>query len=270
LPKYLEAQHSTAWQRFALRGAVLFGALFFLSGCAFRESTPIECRLSPRAIELAPGFVLSSKAHYAQRDARWAQERIGGSGKPLKAVGCTVCCVSMALAQHGIDCTPAELNRALQQVDGYTSKGWVRWAAISQVTHGQVRAEILRRATHRQIDEELAAGNPLLVKVAPPSIVQHWVLLVGRAGREFLMKDPLDPKATTKPLSTLGSEILAVRVIKKNTRERPPSPDGNDAIDAINGGRISRVSRTSEPAHASARIPSSDLHANKTNKGTEN
>jgi lipid-A-disaccharide synthase-like uncharacterized protein len=29
LPKYLEAQHSTAWQRFALRGAVLFGALFF-------------------------------------------------------------------------------------------------------------------------------------------------------------------------------------------------------------------------------------------------
>jgi len=45
-------------------------------------------------------------------------------------------------------------------------------------------------------------------------MVQHWVLLVGRDGQEFLMKDPLDEKKTLKPLSSLGSKILAVRVVK--------------------------------------------------------
>ncbi|HEX5177664.1 MAG TPA: C39 family peptidase [Chthoniobacteraceae bacterium] len=159
--------------------------------------------------------MLSSRAHYSQRDERWASEPIGGSGKPLRRVGCTVCCLSMALAQHGIQYTPRELNRTLKELDAYTSKGWVRWAAISQLTGGKVHAEILRRPRHQDINQALLAGNPVLVKVAPPSMVQHWVLLVGRDGREFLVKDPLDGTNLTKPLSALGSDILAVRVVKK-------------------------------------------------------
>src|SRR5687767_9736759 len=97
----------------AWRVAVLMlAALISLPGCALRERTPVECRLAPRAKEPVPRFVLSSRVHYLQRDKRWASDPIGGSGKPLRAVGCTICCLSMALAQHEVDCTPAELNRA--------------------------------------------------------------------------------------------------------------------------------------------------------------
>jgi hypothetical protein len=193
---------------------VLLAALVSLGGCALRERTPVECRLPPRARESLPRFVLSARPHYLQRDARWAADPIGGSGKPLRAVGCTICCLSMALAQHGVNRTPGELNRALKGVDGYTSKGWVWWAAIAQVTGGKVRAEVLRRPKHADIDQALAAGNPVLVKVAPPTMIQHWVMLVGRDGREFLMKDPLDQSKTPQALSSLGSDILAARVVR--------------------------------------------------------
>jgi hypothetical protein len=194
--------------------AKLLVAAFLLAGCARRESTPGACRLPARSRQNVSRFVVSSPAYYVQRDKRWANEPIGGSGKPLAAVGCTVCCLSMALAQEGIDLNPAELNRALKRSDGYTSIGWLRWPALADVTDSRARAEILRKPTLRDIDAALAAGQPVIVKVAPPPMVQHWVLLVGREGREYLMKDPLDNARTVRPLSSLGSDILAVRIVK--------------------------------------------------------
>ena len=193
----------------------MLATLVFLSGCSLHNSTPGACRLASRAQEPASRFVLSSRVHYLQGDRRWAAEPIGGSGKPLGAVGCTVCCLSMALDQHGIERTPLELNRALKAADGYSHKGWVQWSALGQVTGGRAHAEILRKPTLRDIERALAAGNPVLVKVAPPGMIQHWVLLVGRDRWEFLMKDPLDRTMRTMPLSSLASDILAVRVVKR-------------------------------------------------------
>jgi hypothetical protein len=170
--------------------------------------------LPARTVDASPHFTLSSKTYYLQRDPRWASEPIGGSGKPLGHVGCAICCLSMALAQYDIERTPAELNRDLKQVEGFTSKGWVRWAGIEAVTGGSAQVEMLSHPTHRDIQDALALGQPVLVKVAPAGMVQHWVLLVGRDGQEFLMKDPLDETRALKPLSSLGSKILAVRVLK--------------------------------------------------------
>jgi hypothetical protein len=195
---------------------VLFFAMISLGGCSLSNQRAAECRLSPRAHDAVPRAVLSSRAYYLQRDSRWVAEKIGGSGKTLGTVGCTVCCLSMALAQYGVERSPAELNRELKKVEGFNDKGWVRWAAIQAVTGGKVRAEVLSRPTHRDIQEALAAGNPVLVKVAPGSMIQHWVLLVGRDGREYLMKDPLDDGKKVKALSSLGSDILAVRIVKRS------------------------------------------------------
>src|SRR5687767_1426934 len=79
--------------------AALLAFLLCFGGCANRERTAIECRLKPRGKEFAPRVVLSAHVHHLQGDIRWATHQIGGSGKPLYAVGCTVCCLSMALAQ---------------------------------------------------------------------------------------------------------------------------------------------------------------------------
>ena len=194
--------------------ALVLAFVLCLTGCGNRGGTPGACRLPARAKEPVARFVNDSRVHYAQRDPRWANEPIGGSGKPLSAVGCTICCVSMALAEKGIETTPAQLNRQLKAVDGYTAKGWVYWPAIEQATGGRARAEILWKPTNREIEQALADGNPVIVKVAPPPMTQHWVLLVGREGREYLMRDPLDASPLVRPLSSLGSDILAVRTIK--------------------------------------------------------
>jgi hypothetical protein len=129
-----------------------------------------------------------------------------------------VCCLSMALAQHGLEQSPKELNRNLKEAGGYNEKGWVKWASIGPVTDGRGRVEMVQRATHLDIERALAVGNPVLVKVAPGTMIQHWVLLVGRDGPEFLMKDPLDEKKQVQALSSLGSDILAVRVVKRDAR----------------------------------------------------
>lgn len=193
---------------------LLLAALLVLPGCAGRDRTPGACRLPPRATTSVPRFVHPSTAHYLQRDKRWSEEPIGGSGKPLRTVGCVVCSLSMALAQHGIALPPARLNQELKKVDGFTSQGWLYWPAIAQVTAGRARAEIIWKPTLQAIEAALAAGHPVIVKVAPPPMLQHWVVLVGREGREFLMRDPLDTVPAVRPLSAIGSDILAVRIVK--------------------------------------------------------
>jgi hypothetical protein len=127
----------------------------------------------------------------------------------------------MALARYGIDLNPGQLNDELKRVGGYNEKGWVYWSAIESVTGGKVYVERVSDPTLVDIERALAPGQPVLVKTAPPGILQHWVLLVGRDGREFLMMDPLDKTKTIKPLSSLGSEILAVRIVKRGSRRLP-------------------------------------------------
>lgn len=201
----------------SLRASLLIAAFLLaclFAGCVSSSTRPPECHLPPRTAESSPRFVLPTKAYYLQRDPRWAAEPIGGSGKPLGHVGCTLCCVSMALAQYHVSMPPADLNRALKQVDGFTAKGWVRWAAVAKIAGGRAHIEIPRHPTHRDIIDALAYGHPVLVKVAPPGMIQHWVLLVGRDGQELLMKDPLNEKRSLQPLSTFASPILALRVLK--------------------------------------------------------
>jgi hypothetical protein len=85
-----------------------------------------EVHLEPLAENAAPRSVLTLAPFYLQTDAKWARDKIGGSGEDLRAVGCTICCLSMALAQHGIQIDPGELNRKFKEADGYTSRGWIK------------------------------------------------------------------------------------------------------------------------------------------------
>jgi len=171
--------------------------------------------LSPWADEAVPRSVLSAEKIYLQADPQWAHEKIGGSGEELRAVGCTNCCLCMAFAQHGIVFTPAELNQKLIEADGYTERGWIKWDAVKDVSQKRVRIDIPEKPTHRNINEALAAGNPVLVKIVYRPGVLHWVLLVGREGKEYLMKDPLGDGKTLGLLSAYNSNILSVRIVAK-------------------------------------------------------
>lgn len=152
---------------------------------------------------------------YLQTDPRWVNEELGESGARMGAVGCTVCCLSMALAHHGIDLNPAQLNRALKECGGYTSRGWVKWDALRRVTKGAVCVRIPRRPTPADIERALEKGSPVIVKVLLESGIQHWVLIVGREKTEYLIKDPLGSGRTLDLLSKFPGDILAVRIVEK-------------------------------------------------------
>lgn len=197
----------------------VLGLLLALAAWWFLPGRRSEVRLDAVAAAVEPVPREPERADigpiYLQTDPRWADDAIGGSRESLRRVGCTVCSVSMALAYHGIDLDPGELNRRLKEVDGYTLRGWLKWDAVRQVTDGRVRIELPSNPTQQTIDDALAAGDPVIVKVILRSGIQHWVLLVGREGREYLMKDPLGDGRNLLPLSTIGSEIHAVRIVSK-------------------------------------------------------
>ncbi|TBR17336.1 hypothetical protein EPO15_17125 [bacterium] len=190
-------------------GAAVVAAWWILPG---RRT---EVRLPASAVEAVPRKALAVEPIYLQTDPRWASEGLGGGFEPLRYVGCTVCALSMALAHHGIPMDPTTLNRRLTESEGFTRRGWVKWDALRRVTADRVQVLLPSRPTNRDIETALAAGNPVLVKVLLRSGFQHWVLLVGRDGRDYLMKDPLGDGRTLQPLSTLGSDILAVRIVAK-------------------------------------------------------
>src|SRR5436190_23592070 len=60
-------------------------------------------------------YQLPESPFFLQTDARWSKDEIGGSREPLRAVGCTICSVSMALACHGIEMLPNQLNQKLKE-----------------------------------------------------------------------------------------------------------------------------------------------------------
>jgi hypothetical protein len=160
-------------------------------------------------------YQLSESAFFLQTDARWSKDEIGGSRESLGAVGCAICSVSMALAHHGIELTPGQLNEKLKTREGYTAQGWLKWNKITELTDRKIRIEIPERLTHEVIDKALKAKQPVIAKVFLNRVITHWVLIVGKSGYEYLIKDPLGDGHTLETLSKFGSDIYAIRIVSK-------------------------------------------------------
>ena len=47
-------------------------------------------------------------------------------------------------------------------------------------------------------------------------MIPHWVLIVGKEGDDYLMRDPLDETKTVKRLSEYESKIYAMRTLKRS------------------------------------------------------
>lgn len=174
-----------------------------------------EVHLSAKAPTTSQRITLKAPVFYVQSDPRWLNDKVGGTGESIGEVGCTLCCLSMGLAEHGIDLNPTALNNSLKGCQGYTMKGWIKWNSIEEVTNGKVKVRIPARANYTDIDSALQNGNPCMVKILLGSGEQHWVLIVGRDQFDYLVKDPMGNGRTVEPLSSIAREFIAVRIIEK-------------------------------------------------------
>lgn len=188
---------------------ILATATFFLLRRSPRESSPITARGGSADL----GVTLRGIPYYLQNDPQWAAEPVGGSNEPMAAVGCTVSALAMGLTAVGHPVDPLTLSRELKQRGGFTANGFVIWQAVSEVTGGRVKIE-LPPLSHEAIDAELLKNRPVIAKILLQDRIQHWVLVVGKQGTDYLILDPLNGEKSMLRLSDRSSAIHAIRVLK--------------------------------------------------------
>ncbi len=202
------------------RPIVLATAVLALAGITFfawmphRPGPARSMAIPARGGEALKLVIAEATPHHGQGDPAWSGERIGGSGETIGAVGCTLCCVSMALEHFGIGAgDPSRLNASLIDGGGYTERGWILWSTVERVAADRVAVTVHRSPSHRRIDADLKAGRLVLVKFHLPGGIPHWVLICGKQGDDYLVKDPAFRDAGLVALSTRTSSIHAIRTL---------------------------------------------------------
>lgn len=176
-------------------------------------------RLSP-AIASTGGKALhlrlpdAGKTHL-QKDQRWAADQLGTSTGTLGSHGCLVSSVAMACSDLGVELTPKELNERLKKADGFLPQGWVVWNALPRVTDKKLAADYHPAASHAVMDAALERGAYPVVKYFLLGGIQHWCVIVGKDGLEYLARDPLRDDEKPVKLSELTAKVYAVRVIRR-------------------------------------------------------
>jgi hypothetical protein len=197
--------------RFArLRLVLLLGLLVIVGLYAWRKLPRSVPGIAFRGGQ-SQNLKLDKIPFYQQTDGRWGKEKLAKTTDSLASVGCTITSVSMGLARFGIDLTPDRLNQALNQKQGYTSQGWLIWHKIGEIA--PVAIEVPAKPSHEVIDKALQKGWPVVANVLIEENVQHWILITGKQGQDYLINDPLGPKPG-ELLGKFKSQIYAIRILK--------------------------------------------------------
>ena len=151
---------------------------------------------------------------FRQGDDAWRGDAIGGipENGTLGSAGCAVAATAMVFQSYGIDTDPQQLNWFLTDVGGYTERGWLYWERAAWWAPDRVTHVYEDLPSYRLIDSNLARGNPVIVRVRYASGITHFVVIAGKEGFDYLIRDPGAGAAKgLYPLRELGSDIEALR-----------------------------------------------------------
>jgi len=155
---------------------------------------------------------------FRQGDERWRADPIGGvpENGTLGSVGCAVAAAAMVFQSYGIDTDPQQLNWFLTDKGGYTERGWLYWERAAWWAPDRVQHVYEDLPSYHLIDSNLARGNPVIVRVRYSSGVTHFVVIAGKEGFDYLVRDPGAGAAKgLYPLRELGSDIEALRFYER-------------------------------------------------------
>ena len=191
-----------------------FALLIYSAGVWDRWNT--KGKLAPRGGRYFFSRVEIAGPLFLQNDPRWGGDPLGPSDDTLGSAGCAVSSAAMVLASYGIDTDPQRLNQFLTAHDGYSPRGWLFWEAAAALAPERVRHVYEDLPTYHLLDENIANGNPVIVRLRMPSGITHFVVLAGKEGFDYLVRDPaFGGKKGLYPLREFGSPIEALRFYKK-------------------------------------------------------
>src|SRR5881227_2646929 len=129
---------------------------------------------------------------FRQSDEKWRDDPLGGveANGTLGGEGCAVAAAAMVFKFYGVETDPQQLNWFLTSVDGYTEQGWIYWDRAAWFAPDRVRHAYEDLASYQLIDSNLAHGNPVIVRVRLPSGITHFVVIAGKDGFDYLVRDP--------------------------------------------------------------------------------
>jgi hypothetical protein len=159
-----------------------------------------------------------------QGDERWSEDPLGGveENGTMGSAGCAVAAAAMVFQSYGIKVDPQQLNWFLTATDGYTEEGWLYWDRAAWWAPDRVRHVYEDLPSYQLIDSNLARGNPVIVRVRFRSGITHFVVIAGKEGFDYLIRDPGAGAAKGfYPLRELGSNIEALRFYERLTPAEP-------------------------------------------------
>ncbi len=172
--------------------------------------------LEPRGGLYFPQTVINDVPHFAQADRRWGKNRLANGPSTLAGEGCAVASAAMVLASYGAEVDPGSLNKFLQDSGGFTGNGWLYWEKAAEFPPGLAEHIYEADASHFLIDWNLLRGNPVIVRLRYPNGITHFIVIVGKQGHEYLVRDPGHRfKDGLYFLSEFGSPIEALRFYRK-------------------------------------------------------
>lgn len=153
---------------------------------------------------------------FRQADDRWRDDLLGKTPASLGAEGCAVASAAMVLASYGADTDPGRLNKLVTEADGYVGNGWLDWDKAADVTGNIARKVYEADPSFRLIDENLRRRNPVIVRLRTEGGITHFVVIAGKEGYDYLVRDPGAGAAKgLYPLKEFGSKIEALRFYQK-------------------------------------------------------
>ena len=91
-------------------------------------------------------------------------------------------------------------------------QGWLYWDRAAWFAPDRVRHVYEDLPSYQLIDSNIAHGNPVIVRVRLGSGITHFVVIAGKDGFDYLVRDPGAGSAKgLYPLRELGSDIEALR-----------------------------------------------------------
>ena len=156
-------------------------------------------------------------ALYLQSDPAWGQDQLAQSVHTMGQVGCAVTSAAMVMKFYGIDTDPGRLNVFLREHEGYDENNDLRWEGPTVLAPARVRHAYEDLPSYYLIDSNLARGNPVIVRLHLPGGSTHFVVVMGKQGFDYLIRDPSMAgfRKGVYPLRELGSKIEALRYYEK-------------------------------------------------------
>lgn len=164
----------------------------------------------PKRVEIAVPL-------FSQGDPTWGRDALGRSGQTLGEAGCAVTSAAMVLRFYGADTDPGRLNAYCDGHGGYTPQGWLYWEKAAEVAGSGVRHAYEDLPSYWLLDSNLLRGNPVIVRVRLPGGITHFVVVMGKEGFDYLIRDPAGAGRTrgVYPLKDYHSDVEALRYYER-------------------------------------------------------